>query len=246
MEDYTFKGLTDKRNEYSNIFLIFRIFDHPRDGKYVDNESVLLEEKSTKMFSTIWKLNKYEDMTSKHELYQKYKDQQKDRRPFNHVEIVLPDQEWFGIKNGNKDTVFKKDRLEFMARAELVYPQVVMIKIDMETRKRVYEFVESVVGQPFDSTSLLVNYILAHYLKLKGLAKSNPEEKWYCSKLVIETLIKSEIIEKGKLDPLTTTVEDLFWWCWKVATKQEKEGDEKPPRFYVNKYGTFPDNLIKE
>ena len=245
MNNHTFKGLTDKRNEYSNIFLIFRIFDHPRDGIYKDHEGVLLEEKSTKMFSNIWKLNKYEDMTSKHELYQKYKGLQKNRRPFNHVEIILPDQEWFGIKNGNQDTVFKKDRIKFMGRAELVYPQVVMIKIDMETRKLVYEFVESVVGQQFDSTSLLVNYILAHYLKLKSFAKSNPEEKWYCSKLVIETLIKSGIIEKDELDPLTTTVEDLFWWCWKVSMKQEEEHNETPPRFYINEYSTFPENLIK-
>jgi len=246
MENYTFKGLTDKRNEYSNIFLIFRIFDHPRNGRYVDDEGVLLQERSTKLFSTIWKLNKYEDMTSKNELYQKYKDQQKDRRAFNHVEIVLPDQEWFGIKNGNKDTVFKKDRLEFMARAELVYPQTVMIKIDMETRKRVYEFVESVIGQPFDSDSLLKNYVLAHYLPLKGLAKFNPAGKWYCSKLVIETLIKSGIIETDELDPLTTTVEELFWWCQKVSKKQEEECNENPPRFYIEKYGKFPEDVIKD
>ena len=83
--------------------------------------------------------------------------------------------------------------------------------------------------------------VLSTYLNLGFLAKLDSKNKWYCTKLTVKNLQFSGIDFNKELDPLTVTVEDLFWWC---VDKKNITKSGVYPEFYIYKYKEFPRDLI--
>lgn len=225
----------NKKPEYSNVFLLFRVFNYDLDLLNNMNPELKGERSRAKL------LNKHEKLVLKNPRYLKVK---KQRRPFCHVEFILPDKEWFGIKNdGGNDKVFKKKRLDMIEHASVNYPQVVMIQIDMKTREKVYKFAKSKVGDQFSSTALFWNMFWAHYMNMPFMSFVNPKNKWYCTKLTIEFLLQTGLMNPKELSPLTSTVEDIFWWCYEKELKTSKKEDF--PKYFIMPYKQFPTDLIQ-
>ena len=78
----------------------------------------------------------------------KTKDKKRERG-FCHVEMIMPNRQWFGVINGNKGnagTVFLRHKLtygeygEYKRNINDIYPQVVQIRVTGEQEKLLMKF----------------------------------------------------------------------------------------------------------
>lgn len=208
----------------TNIFLIFRVFDHSSKGtgfSWAQRKFLNVHER--------WIKDTHGDI--------------QDRRAFSHVEMILDDRRWVGIINGGdkNEGVFLKSKLEYAMHVNICYPQVVMIKVTHKQHRDIVAFIEEHKGQPFDGRSMLIN-MLSH--KLGCAYRAQSRDTWYCTKLIVAILRHGSVVGANDLSLYTSTSEDIFRHC---VSKQQEGGEgegETRNAFYVYKLHEFPDRLI--
>lgn len=155
-------------------------------------------------------LNIQERITSKNihfQYYLKCSAETPKRRAFCHVEMVLDDWCWFGTFKGEKVFVRKKKKSAIMN-----YKQFALMMVPRKVACELFEFARVHQSEPFSLPIIAWNWTLHHVLGWSGgLVRS--KRLWYCSKLVIESMLHAGIVGNGELDPLTSTPEDIYWWC---------------------------------
>lgn len=216
-----------------NFILVFRLFSHEKSIQ--PNFSI-----SDKINIKI--LNLYESIASKNKNYKKkWKDI---RRPFTHIEGIVDTKDWVGIKNTSEsNTVFKKSLSNFRSKAEKVYTQCVMIKMEEVSKCKIDQFFENKLGQGYDSYTSYINQFFVRCTPFKCLGKFKVKNKWNCLNLIIDSLESGDIIKKNEIpNKYSMTVEDFFWWCVNKAKIQEKT--KEIPRFYCYEYSEHPEGLF--
>jgi hypothetical protein len=213
------------------IFLIFRVFNHDKN-KVKGAEKLFLNT---------------------HEKWIKYKKVGKRKRAFCHVEMILPNRQWFGIINNShakNKGVFLKHKISYGNLKDVdlrrdinnYYPQVVQIKVDTEQTSKILKFANDHKGEAFGSWELMVNMATFHFLNFSILKK---KKQWYCTKLMLECIKYAEIIKDSEIDSCTSNSEDIYEFCVNKAMKEDdkkKKGEKK--QYWILPYKQFPKNMI--
>ena len=210
----------------TNVFLIFREFDHDPSSAGPAAPAFFLAQHER------WVREKWRDCRQHGAADDML------RRPFAHVEMVLDTRQWFGVINqqGGTNRVFLKDKLDYLAHVERVYPQVVQIQVTEKQHAQITQFARKHAGEPFASAPLVWNMAVAKVLPHPpaALLRQAPGQ-WYCTKLVLQCLAYAGVIPSGALSTLCSTSEDIF------RHMLAREGDSI---VYVHPYGQSPEGLI--
>jgi len=105
---------------------------------------------------------------------------------FTHAQIIFSNREIGGAWM-NPGVVFKS------INDSIIYPWLwsyIDINCSDEKEQLTYDFIKSQIGKPFDSQSYILTEIIPFL--------NNTKSKWFCSKIVFEAFIYSQIINKNK------------------------------------------------